>query len=76
MAALHEKTIADNLLDAIQNSVNEIAEQEIKLAKERIERRVKQDVGAIAIRIAQWTEVKTLGNRLIIEVKMSDPSKE
>ncbi len=44
---------------AIADSVRLIAEEEAKKASAEIERRVRQEVGAIAIRVAQWADIRT-----------------
>jgi hypothetical protein len=60
------------LHDALAQTVQAIAEEELKAATTRMEERVRQEVAAIAIRVMQWAEIQHMGNRIVIEVKTDD----
>lgn len=67
---LPQDSLVDAIHKALELAVKEIANKEIELAKKRIEEQVQKEVGAIAIRVAQWAEVKTMQDRIVIEVRI------
>jgi hypothetical protein len=54
---------------AVQEAVQAIAEEEITAAQKRIAERVRERVAFISCRVAEWVEVSTLRDRIVIEVK-------
>lgn len=67
-----QELFVKNLHAAIQNAVQDIAREETDKAITVMEQRVKQEVGAIAIRVAQWADMQFLQDRLVITVKMDE----
>ena len=73
MAIQQSTDIADvfrgHILLALRKAVESIAEEEVRLAQDRIEKRVRDEVATLAIRVAEWAEVSMLRDRIVIEVK-------
>ena len=57
------------ILGALRNEIKKIAEAEIELAKENVERKIKERVGVIVMSVLEKYEVRNMRDRLVIEVK-------
>ena len=58
---------------AIETRTRQVVEEEAKNAAERVESRVREEAGAIAIRVAQHVEMNYRGNLLTIHVHVPSP---
>ena len=62
--------LTTHLQKAIADTVEAIANEEILKAQDAIEKKVKEQIAAIIIRLLRHCEVQTLQDRIIIEIKM------
>lgn len=59
--------IEQNIRNAIHSSIERILDEEIENAKQLLEKRLKEKAAEISISIAQWAEVHTMRDRIVVE---------
>jgi hypothetical protein len=57
------------IVKAVDFRVNEIIQDEAKKTAEKVEKRVRDDVGLIAARVLEHYSMERMGDRIVIEVK-------
>jgi len=69
-----DEIFKDELLKALNISIQKVAEREIEKSLKTIEAEIKEKVAAIAIRVAKFAEVEMARDRIIIKVDMKELS--
>lgn len=66
-------SMEDVIFKAFQKQAQDICDQEIENAKQRIEERLREVTAHIVLRVSEFYSVERYGNQLRIEVKNLTP---
>ncbi len=72
MTAETKSNLLDLLKPAILAGIEEAIEDEVEDCMKKIERKVRERTGAIAIQVAEYLSVEQLGSEIIIRVDTKD----
>jgi hypothetical protein len=64
-----EQTFVSELRCSLAKVIEDIANEEIRFAQERLERRIREKIAQATISVAQWAEITVMRDRLVVEIK-------
>lgn len=62
-------TFTDNIMKAIKRSIEEVTDKEIEIAKEKLEKKLREQAARIAISISRWVDVQHRDNNIVVTFK-------